>query len=356
MHVSKIPLLFQCPSSALPCEHPYDAPSDAGNLGQAVHVSLGEMVMGRTPDFGAIAKRFDCAERDLRALHFFGTLAWAEIASYFPAPQIEQQLSAGELRGRVDVIHRDDDNICILDWKTSRQRSNVRPQLHGYACCADDSYGMPRSGCIRVFTVWLRLGQVDLATMRHVDLDGFREDFANAKRRIGKQFSPGEACTFCPRQLVCEARRDYVRTSADALAVVGAGAVPTQRTLLALYPRAKTLENALQQYRKAMRMYLRETGPVSDEQGNTYELQETKRENIDARKAWPVLVGQGFSDDELAQCVSMSTTPVMDCAAARAPRGRKKAAKDSLRALLRERGCMSESIVESIKVSKGGRS
>lgn len=355
MHCSKLPQLFACPSSQLPAERPYDPPSEAGDLGTAVHEALADVVDGEDPDVASIASRHGVGTADVAVLTSYGRQAWDEVRGLFADAVTEHRLAGDGLSGRADVFSWTDGGAAVLDWKTNRARANVRPQLHGYGACVAEQHGIPEFGPITLVTVWLRLGELDITTMTATCVARFREDLERVKARVGVEYGPGDACTFCRRQLECEARRDYLRSAAGALEVVGAGALPDKDTLLALYPRAQLLTKALDQYRQALRMTLRETGPLTDGNGNRYELAETRRESIKAREAWPVLVEHGFTEDDLAACCEIKTTAMLDAAAKHAPRGEKGKRKAYLRQLLRERGAVTQTIHDTVRVSKGVR-
>lgn len=355
MHISQLPLLFSCPSSALPTDHPYDPGSEAADLGHAVHEGLADVVMSRDPDLDAIAQRYGVPRGDVNALVGAGRVAWGEVSSAFHNVRAEMHLEArGKLRGRTDVLGLSEERIAVLDWKTSRERSDVRPQLRGYAACAADMFGMPMTGHIDVYTVWLRLMEIDHMSVTDGDLTAFWEQYGYAERSVGNQYGPGEACTYCRRQLVCDARTELVQSSVRAFGPMASDdpGVMSPALLAGLYPRARMLQRALDQYREALRMQLR-SGPMPDGNGNTLELGEVKRTKVDARRAWPILVREGFDDDDIAACISMSTSALMDVAAAKAVRGQKGKAKAALREMLEAAGAVNETVHPTIKVRKG---
>lgn len=357
MHISSLPLLFECPSSQVPVEHPYNPGGEAADLGRAVHEGLAAVVMGRDPGLGAIAERYGVKVSDVNPLVGIGRSAWEEVRSMFPSPRVEERLEApgldggGSIRGRADVFSMDG-VLAVLDWKTSRIRSYVRPQLQGYGVAAVDRYGMPDSGEVKLVTVWLRLGEIDTMTMRADDIAAFYEELAHARRAIGKRYAPGEPCTFCPRQLVCRARHEYIRSAVVALQpVIREGMLPPE-LLPKLYPQAKALGKALDQYTDALRMLLRTSGPLEDGAGRILDMGEVRRTTIDPQKAWPILTAEDFSEDELAGCITMSSTAILEVAAGKADKGLKAKAKRELKERLRKAGAVMETVHDSIRVRK----
>lgn len=356
MHVSALPSLLACPSSQLPTDHPYDPPSDAGELGSATHDALADVVMEREPDVPALAKAFGVKERDLGPLVAYGRMAWHEVKDQMPAPRIEHRLlhPTLDLSGRADVLSIDDDgDIAILDWKTNRERKDYRPQLLGYAACASELYGLGTSGVVKTFTVWIRLGEIDCGDVTAADLSRFAERVAWARRTIGERYTPGEACTYCRRQLVCEARHEYIRSAAVALQPMGAGMQLNPVVLPRLYRQAQLLGKALRQYNDALRMVLATDGAQTDGQGGTLDLVTRGRDDIDPREAWAILTDEGFSDDELAACASLSSGAVYDVIASKAPKGRKGKERARLKERLREAGAINRHEYQTIQLTKG---
>jgi len=352
MRVSSLPALFECPSSQLETENPYNPGSDAASLGSAVHEALGDHVADADTKEEDIALKYGVPVDELSKLTAYGRIAWQSVKQEFTNPMVEHRLAGKKLSGCADVFSLDDQSMAVLDWKTNRERSDYRAQLLGYADCAVQQYGWPPSGEVKVVTVWVRLFEADVLTVRAAELEKFNEDLQWALREIGMRYAPGSACTYCRRQLVCPARHDFIRSSATALQALDGGALMTPDVLASLYPRAQLLGRALERYREAFRMVLAD-GPVQGTNGETYELGEMRRETIKPREAWPLLVAHGFTEDDLAGCVSISGGAIDTVVASRAPRGQKGIAKKQLREALREAGAVSERTYPTIKTIKG---
>lgn len=354
MYVSSVPALLDCASSQAECEHPYEPKSDAADAGSGAHDALAEVAMGREPDLDGIAKSYGVEPKELSFLTHAGRLAWEEVKQYFPVPMVEHRLRGDWLRGRADVFSVTDEDMAILDWKSNRERTDYNGQLMGYAACAADQYGMPESGKIRVFTVWLRLGEIDCRAVRQDDIERFYHEVSRARLNIGKSFNPGQACTYCRRQLVCEARTEYVRSSMMALQVIG-DEFPNlpEAKLGRLYSRVQMVEKVIRQYRDGLRMQLRADGPQYDGNGKVIDLVERKRDIIKPMEAWTILQDNGFSDEELARCISISSTQVGDVAAERAPKGGMGKARAAIKQALRDGGALTTDTYEVITATKG---
>ena len=265
MHVSSLPALFDCPSSQLPTTHPYDPQSDVADLGNAVHEALADHVAGDDPDVEAIARAHGVEARDVYPLVAMGKMAWDEVREHFPKPAVEHRLADDDnLRGRADVFSLTDESMSVLDWKTNRERADYGGQMLGYAACAEAQYGMPEGGHITVAIVWLRLGEIDITRVYQDDIERFHHKMKRALMDVGKRYAPGKACTFCRRQLVCQAKQEFIQSSVRSLQPWVEGKMIPLHGLNTLYPQAKALGRALDQYKEALKLLVRQHGPQPD--------------------------------------------------------------------------------------------
>ena len=315
-----------------------------------MHEALATYVAGNDPNVEGIAKVYGLRARDMHPLVAMGRLGWDSIREFLPAPMVEYPLSMDGLTGTTDVFSRTDETMAVVDWKTNRDRRDYHPQLLGYAACAADMHGMPSCGFVKVATVWLRLGEIDLVDVRQDDIERFLHQKQRQVMNIGKVYAPGSACMYCRRQLVCSARKEFLHHAVD---IFGRG-LPSALPLPTLYARVKLLEKAIEHYREALKLSLAD-GPLPDGLGNTLQLVEQTREKIDPLVAWPILQDQGFTEEELASAVSISSTTLLDVAGDKAAKGYKGKAKAALKERLREAGAMKPSTFEMIKTVKGDR-
>jgi hypothetical protein len=308
--------------------------------------------MGRVPDLDVIAKKNGVDPDELERLFIYGCLAWKELTKHFPNARTEQLLEGDGIRGHADVFHRDDSTMTILDWKTNRVRRDYRSQVLGYATAAADQFGFPESGEIQVAIVWLRFFEFEVITVTQDDIERLHHEIDAAKLNIGKRYAPGDPCDYCSRQLVCDARHEYLASATSALMPINTVEILPE-VLPTLYTKAKLLRKALSAYDKALKMALK-SGPLPDGEGNLLELDELKRDKLIPREAWSVLVQQGFSEDEMAQCISMSKTKVLEVVSGKVKRGQKGTAKTAMINTLREFGAVTQTVSETVRVKKDG--
>lgn len=345
---SSLPTFLSCPSSALPVEHPYDPPSEVGSLGDAVHVALAMHAVGSVPNLDTIAVQHSVDRDELDRLVAYGRIAWTELSKYFPNARTEATLEGRRVRGHADLFHDDGVTMCIGDWKSGRVRRNHRAQVVGYAAAAVDMFGMPESGEVKVFIIWLQFFEFEVFTITQAEIDSLHDDIKRAEINIGGRYAPGDTCTYCPRQLVCNARHDFLRSATAALAPVGQVDIdPSQ--LPRLYTKAKALRKALSSYDTALKLLLRD-GPLPDGEGGMLELDEIKKDKIDARKAWPHLLAAGLTEDELASFVTIGKTRMLKVISDRAEKGMKGKDKAAFVATLREYMAITQTVAWTVKV------
>ena len=348
---SSAPRAFECPSSMLEAVAPINSLSDSSDLGTAAHEALAEHVRGGEIDLDALALDTGTDVDDLSTLVAFGKKAWAEAGRLFGRDvQTEVALESDITDGRTDLLRADDQAIVVGDWKSGRVRRSYRRQLQAYAYAARATFGMPSSGTITAVVVWLRFGEFEVMQFTDAQLDQFRVDFLALERQVGRQYAPGEHCTFCPRQFECEARTALLRSTTTALSVANEDALTPER-MAELYPRVQALEKAIEAYKTALRLQLAR-GPMDAGDGRQLELVEARRAVIDARLAWPVLQSVGFSDDDLARCVTISKGEVEAVAGEKAPAREKGKRKAALVRALEEAGALHHTTFTKIQITK----
>lgn len=342
LRVSSLPRFLACPSSDAHCPYPYNPPSDAADVGTAVHECCAAMVTGHEYDPATVARKYGVDAEEASILCACAEQAWRELKPHFPEPDVEvvlESVSDG-LRGHADVVSADGSTLAVLDWKSGRVRHDYSAQLQGYALCAERAHGMPKSGVVTVATVWLRMGEIDVRNYSAKDLDGFTERLAEARGAVGKRYAPGDACTFCPRKHSCDALVEYVRSVLRCLErePTPVDDIDPER-LASIWQRSRLLKRSIDAYERAMKALLVD-GPVDAPGGHTLELKTDLIEKLESERAWPILVEEGLSNEALARCVRLSKTAVTREVSARTAKGYKGKAIDALLNRLREAGAI----------------
>lgn len=343
VRASSMPRFFACASSELETEAPIDYPSQAAADGQAGHKAIEITANGATPDLVQIAEDFQTDLTELADAHANAVVIWDRIKQYFPAgTQAEARLKCTITGGRADLVFGDGQTASICDWKFGSIRRDHRAQVLAYAYALAESRGFPASGQIDAWVAYPRLDiEAEHFAIMAEDLIEFRRRFVEQAGKIGAggQYAPGDACRYCKRQCVCQAREDWIRASGNAIAATP-GAELTAQQLGELYPQAKVLEKALTEYSKALRTALDSEGQIPTGDGKKLTLNEVSKVELDPRKAWPVLVGLGFSQDDINAALKLSKTKVTKTLKDRAPRGNKQSVVDEAMAELERAGAV----------------
>lgn len=284
--------VMACSGSLIAIGHPYDPPSEVASTGHAAHEVIENIVMNPGVDVPRTVE--DVAEArgcDLSELEFLASearRAWSAIRGMLPQPQVEIPLEGPHCYGRADLVSYGVDHAAVVDWKFGHDARRHPHQMTGYASCLRALVGVPSSGYIDTIEVQCRLG-----TWHHVKLsaeyiDAWERDLARRIKQPADAWAPcTAACRYCPARVSCPARMDYLRDAAAWLGdAVDVG--PSRDTIARTYDRADSLRQALQQFDAAVADAIIDA-PLELPDGRTVSLRETKREEINVEKAWPVL-------------------------------------------------------------------
>ena len=352
LRCSKLPLFFECPSSASEWERPIESSSDAAELGTVVLVALAAMVRGEEPELSVVARPSGVDVGEVERLFAYGKKAWKEIGPSVHDPMAEVPYDCAALSGTCDV-ESGSGNKVIVDWKSGQVYRNHREQMRGYATLARGGNDHDK-GVIKAVIVWLQHGFYEVYDFTEDDTDALLlVDLPRLTSNIGKKYSPGADCAFCRGRAECAAKADYERMAANAIAVIEPGAL-TRDKLAALYPQAKLLEKAVEVYTEMLRAALSD-GPLLIPDGRQLELKQIAKQEILAREAWPIL-SAALTQDELAGCTSITKGRLMDAIGAKAAKGMKARDCGSMLARLKESGAISETSFVKIQITKKGES
>jgi len=307
---SSLPRFMKCPSSEKKWKFPvHETDTEPQNNGIAAHDLLSLHVGGIPVDDDGIKIVCDRqhADRDeVAPLFWYGANAWNELKQYFDRVGAEEQFSTtmllkvGGKRTTVTLTGRPDlgGSDVTLDWKTGRVWSDADWQLQGYNYAKRRKYGI---------VVWLR--ERSYTVIEAMPRDAFEDALAKQITLIGKEYSPGSHCHFCPGRDECEARTNHAQT---AMAVItGQAEMMTAERMAEIYPTVSMLEDAIATYKAMVRERIILGGPMALPNGTEVYLSEFSKDVIDPRKAWPLLTEE-LSDEELAGCMRVGVTAIKD--------------------------------------------
>lgn len=350
LRCSELPRAFTCPGSVRPEGLELDESGVESELGKGAHVGLAVLAeTGHVPwgDTGELARRFKCDEGELRALLALGARLWAAVGKAFPAPETESELvyrdpgGAFVLTGHADVLSWIDRLVRIGDWKTGRRDEDHRRQLEGYCVLALDAGRAFGAVEAEAYVLWVR--DVELEHYRMTARQA-REWLARVRDEIvawDGRYRVGPHCEHCPRSHECPARRALVRRDVETILAHGEDLSATDDALAALgddgivelLARADLAAHVGARVRAAIRGYVARRGDVVG-RGKRLTLQREERVELDVLATMPVLYERGFTDDDLAEVISLSLAAAERIVAKRAGRGKGAAAVRELVAAL----------------------
>lgn len=327
--------VMACASSLTPTATPYTPNHDEAREGTAVHEALAVVVAGAEPDMDAISDKHRVERDNLVGLINWGRQAWDKIQKYFPHPEPEKLMSAelGDgvvLRGTADVVSvvaPSSPAVAVLDWKSGWKPSEHPYQLMSYATLAAAQRG-PFDGNVVGVEVWLRPGTLKVYRWSAEQLAAYRDSLLAQVRRIGQQWGPSpQACQYCPLQLACQARREYVRSAITSLTPVADERYPVSRELIGqLWDKRTELRKALNQFDQIAGEMLAQ-GPIRLDTGRQLELVASERQLITPSKAFRYLRETlQLNPQEADQVLSVSKTQLARVIQARSARGKGAAA------------------------------
>lgn len=295
---SKVPIYHRCGQAAR-AEIPIVDTSEAMAMGTACHAALAHYIQdGAIDPVWRIAEQYGVDEDELGWLMAYGRGAWGDLEKRFPAPVVERrletELSEEEflLAGTADVFSMTSRGAYVLDWKTSREKRDVWPQLAAYALLATEALGVEECA---VSVCWLRLMEIDTRIFTRRDLADFRSELLRSLR--SQTYSTGAQCDYCPRRYECPALARKLQSSVGQLispeeeldAVIGAGRLPE------LIEAVKAMEGACKAVRDGVRRKIEAAGPIASG-GRVFSLKAYETRKVDLTKGWSVLY-RTFGED-----------------------------------------------------------
>ena len=352
IRASEADIVVNCGLAATAPEHEIDDSGPEAALGQAVHASLEQWVgrgMADEPEAQPHANEHGVDVQAVEDLIARAPEAIRSIRHDLTGLRAEVDVRGGYVRGRVDALSLRMAagklfSTGLIDWKTGRDPNGSKPaQRLAYASAVEAHYGMPAQRVIYTAEIWLATGDILEARYDIDSIQGFRARLAD--RLKGKRAAPGAHCRYCRRRFECVERDTYLRASGRALAELD-GAMPTPDALAALWDQSRALRTALERYDKAVDAMLAEHEHLTLPDGRRLVHKAISRDNIDARKAWPVMAGAGLNQDDINATLSISKTKLLERIGAKAARGQKQKAKADLMIRLDEAGAIQRTVAK----------
>jgi len=335
-------LFMKCPGAAYPAEdeilvNPVD---DAGIVGTCVHMLLEDHLCNRLGEFDHYQSAYGLNDAQMKEVEIMVAIGARWVREYTEGWELlmsellmSEQRDEIEYTGHADIIYASDDTLIVVDWKTTRlEDADYHNQMMRYLWLAGQIY--PDQEKFQSIVVFLR-DKTETRSMIYSrnDLEDYHDSYIEKVEGWDqKTYNPGGHCHYCPRALTCPARLAELQFIGQS---IGPFDEPrdldgvNDATLVELYQKVKSYEKFSKSATEAIRLRVEHSGDRLGGDEKDLVLKETCRTVIDVKAAWEVLQST-MDDTQLAKCLSISKTKMLDAAAENAPHGKKKLFKEQL--------------------------
>lgn len=365
IHCSALDLGWTCAESIPLTGAPtlVDPHNEMAELGTAAHRAAVFVDRDEDPPLSELAECYGVDLEDLTIRWHLTRKAWKDVRLRLGGGDMEVSLSYEDeqfgvkLVGTCDRFNVQGNAAFAADWKFGYLEQPHNHQLAGYGFLiakANPEVEKFWSGvCYVMLGVWVG------RWFTRQELDDW---FAELCRRIelGRgSFTPGHHCRFCHRQYDCPGFDAY---RSKALAFFAGGEMGAIRGIAIEEPPdvlGPQLSEALrtwklvEKYGKELKAIARQYAekhdgfPTGD--GRRYTMTGVDRRLVDPRKAWPVLVKMGFTEDDLGSVASISLASAKAIISDRTERGQKKKAIEELEHALEVAGAVTTKTTKQLR-------
>jgi hypothetical protein len=311
------------------------------------HEIAASVVTGKTLDYAALAGKHHVNYDPFEAeeIRHYAQQAWDGLKDYITNPKTEEPLVGWysdtlKADGRCDLISADDSSAFVWDWKTGYSRYDHAAQVTAYAWLLKQQLKtFPSSGIIVGVEAWLRRGERKVHHFSAEQLNEFAESVRQKAERIGRDWSPGKHCAFCPHSDICDAKLQYTKSAVTELMAVQNGGIELDRETIGgpFRERLEAIKKAVKAGELLIKAALAE-GPLDCGDGNLLIEQRQRQDKIKYTAALPVI--KEYDVGGLDDIVSVTKSKLLEAMTFEAPRGQKTAARKAALDKLREAGAV----------------
>lgn len=368
VRASRATLAGICPPSLIAPDIEIDTSGELARMGIAAHECGVSIVEDVPPDISKVARKWSVDAKDLDFLSRQFSRLWnygsddlTPAKDLFPSAMTEVSLpevtvNGVTFTGTCDLLSYvpDQQQIRIGDTKTGYLETDAGTQLLVYARMALEEF--PDAETVWLATFRTRLGILDSSEVYERSevveiIDRLAWRIANVKR-----YSPGGWCGYCPRSHSCPAKSALM---VNTMKEIGLGdyfdilsTIPEVRAALMIpaVEVARTIGKKMEEFVKLAKADVESYGgTLADGNGNSLEIVEKGKREIDARIALPVL-REHLSDDEILPCIEIGVGAMEDAVALASPKGMKGKNKKAVAEQLVKAGAMTTKFHRELKV------
>ena len=364
IHCSALDLAWICPESIPLTGAPtlVDPHNEMAELGTASHRAALCVGTHEEPDLPGLAERFGVGLDDLTIRWHLTRKAWKDVrlklgggAAEVNMTYYDEQFDVS-LVGTCDRFNVKGNAAFAADWKFGYLEQPHDQQLAGYGFLIAKT--IPEVEKFWSGVCYVMLGVWVGRWYTRQQLDDWFDELCHRIELGRGTFTPGHHCRFCSRQYDCPGFDAY---RSKALAFFRGGALPEIEVKLDDPPEKlgpqiaeamrtwKLVEKYGNELKALARKYAEDHGGFPTGDGRRYAMLPQNKRDIDARKAWPVLVKLGFTDDDLASLASMSLPQMKKIVSDRMERGQKKQAIEELEHALEAAGAVTTKTTKQLR-------
>lgn len=373
---SSLPHLSFCSAPLEPVEGAIriDPVNSAATLGTVVHSVVRKQIeFGQPGDVASEARNANLPEdmfEEVGPLAGAALAAWKQMAPEFPDPvcefEMRHEFKVGkqtyELTGMADVVAKVTPELARGgDWKSGwNVEKDHYHQMAGYAFLMMMRFEVET---VEMNVVNLRNRMIQrFAFTRAELLEWFEEVVKKGIVQNTRVYRPGEHCEHCPINSSCPAVKEMIRGATTALTADGspidltALADPAQRLVVGkqigeIWGKLSVITSAVEKFKSAVRDAVKQHGGVNLGDGRLLSLVPSNVDSIDVVKAWPI-VSEKLTEDELAPCVKITKTKLLEAVGNKAPPRMKAKWQRDLMEELDAAGAVSKGTIYKLTASK----
>lgn len=357
IRTSALPIVMSCPQSKNEPAVSIRDDEEPAHTGSAVHAVLSSRVDGSYAwDIGRACSNWPDVDHDeLSMLYAFGLKFWEQYEEFIDVVEVETEHEAPiGSTGWVQTGHMDVAGwykpfpgcLIIIDWKSGRKETDVRPQTKGYARLLSKKY--PEAKWFKLVTVWLRDRRAEVTDLSLAELGDFEEDLISVA--TSDDYRPGEQCLWCKRRHECRAQTTLTRASAESLLAIDQDESReiTPAIIGSLYTRVKLVERACKDYDKVLRNMIDTNGSVPLGDGRIIGFVEEQREKLSVNM--DVLLNH-FKESNIMDMCSLSKTALKKTIGNVAPPRMEGKMMSAVMDELREAGAVETTTIKKLKIT-----
>jgi len=327
-------------------------------LGQAFHEAARAKALNQPFDMDGLRTRYALTDEEVKGIEYgiYNITVRIPEGAWLVADDRQLSVFDGRLTGTPDLAIYFKRVLTIPDWKSGWgdvEDPQTNNQLIGYAILVIEAIlqsGLEPPERVDLMVVQPKINQVKIASFTLGQIEERKKDILRVveEAEAGEgQFTTGPWCTVCFKNMHCPAFAGQVKVLAEF--IEPGIPVDVEKALKIMLPLAKACATVTRKVEELAKAWVDTNGPLELGGGQMYVKVIDEKKEVDARKAFEVLVGDYFNDEDVWPLMSISMKAITDLAV-KTKRGLSTVVKNSLA----EAGAVKTNLVVKYTIKKGG--